>query len=138
MQQAILCADPLELVVMLYEGLGESIQAARQALRDGDIAGRARSASRALEIVAELSSSLDRERGGEVASSLARLYEFISDRLQEGNFAQQDRAFSEAGRVVSTLLEAWRELRPARELEPVAYGASNLDMSPLSSLSACG
>ena len=138
MQQAILCADPLELVVMLYEGLGESIQAARQALQAGDIAGRATSVSRALDILAELASSLDRERGGEIAASLARLYDFISVRLQEGNFVQQDAAFGEAARVAATLLDAWRELRPTPQAEPVVYSAAALEFDPRGMLSACG
>lgn len=138
MQQAILCADPLELVVMLYEGLGESIQSARQALSAGNIPGRAAATSKALEIVAELSAALDRDRGGEIASNLARLYAYISERLQEGNFSQQDRAFAEAGQVAATLLEAWRELRPARMPENLATSTASFGMSPLATLSACG
>jgi flagellar protein FliS len=138
MQQSILCADPLELVVMLYEGLGESISAARRALQAGDIAGRANSVSRAMEILAELSASLDRERGAELASGLARLYEFISTRLQEGNFTQQDQAFAEAGRVVATLLDAWREIRPAAAKDHVACALPNFEPASFATLSACG
>lgn len=138
MQQAILCAQPLELVVMLYEGLGEAIQTARQALRAGDIAGRAGATSRALEIVAELSYSLDRERGGEIASDLARLYDFISARLQEGNFLQQEQAFSEAAQVVLTLQEAWRKLRPQETSEPFNCNLTTGGMNMLTGLSACG
>lgn len=138
MQQAILCAQPLELVVMLYEGLGEAIETARQSLRAGDIAGRARAVSRAIEIVAELSSSLDLERGGDLGSGLARLYDFISARLQEGNFLQQDQAFSEAAQVVSTLQEAWRELCPQETSESFACSLTTGDMNMLAGLSACG
>lgn len=138
MQQAILCAQPLELVVMLYEGLGAAIHSARQALRAGDIAGRAGATSRALEILAELSSSLDRERGGQIASDLARLYDFISTRLQEGNYLQQEQAYSEAAQVVSTLQEAWRELRPRETSEPFNHNLSAGDMGVLTGLSACG
>lgn len=138
MQQAIACANPMELVVLLYEGLSESIESARQALRAGDVTGRATAASRALEILAELSSSLDRERGGEVASNLARLYEFVFARLQDGNFTQQDAAFAEAGKVVATLLEAWREIRPAAGREAPTLNPANLPMNPMATLSACG
>lgn len=138
MQQSILCADPLELVVLLYEGLENSIRDARQALQAGDIAGRATAVSRAMEILAELSSSLDRERGGEIASGLARLYEFIATRLREGNFTQHDQAFAEAGDVVATLREAWREVRPAAQLERVSAAPVAYDLGSHAMLSACG
>lgn len=138
MQQAILCAQPLELVVMIYEGLGDAIQTARQALRAGDIARRAGATSRALEMVAELSCSLDRERGGEIASDLARLYDFISARLQEGNFLQQDQAYSEAAQVVSTLLDGWRELRPSESAGSFDCSLTGGESSMLAGLSACG
>ena len=49
MQQSILTADPLELVVLLYSGLQDSIGQARQCVRLGDIVGRSAAVSRALE-----------------------------------------------------------------------------------------
>lgn len=111
MTGAVLSADPLELVVMLYNGLLASIRDARGALASGDRAARARAAGRGMEILLELSSSLDRERGGELAGQLARLYAFMLERLQDGNFRQQDAPFAEAEAVALPLLEAWRSIR---------------------------
>jgi flagellar protein FliS len=110
MQQAILTADPMELVVLLYSGLQDSISQARQCLHQRDVTGRSAAVSRALEILAELSNSLDRDRGGDLAQSLSKLYDFTSDRLQNGNFRQEEAPFVEAEQVVTTLLSAWREL----------------------------
>jgi flagellar protein FliS len=108
--EAILAADPLELVVMLYSELKVSIGRARRCLRDGDVSGRASATSLALEILAELASSLDRQRGGEIAGKLSGLYEFLSARLQDGNLRQADEPYAEAECVVDTLHEAWGAL----------------------------
>lgn len=137
--ESVLCADPLELVVMLYSGLNDSIGEARRCLARGDIRTRAEALSRALEILGELAASLDRERGGEIAANLAVLYDFMADRLQLGNSRQQDQPLAEAARVAATLLEAWREVRPA--VEPMDVPPARLaayDRTELSSLSFCG
>ena len=57
----ILSATPLELVKLLYQAAIEAVQAARQHLACGVIVERARSVGRAVEILAELSGSLDHQ-----------------------------------------------------------------------------
>ena len=108
----ISCAEPLELVVMLYTGLLGSIRDARRQLAADDIAGRQRSVSKALAIVGELTSALDLDRGGEMAARLHQLYSFIADRLVDGSYRQMDQPLAEAEAVATTLLEAWTAIRP--------------------------
>jgi flagellar secretion chaperone FliS len=111
MDQDILCAEPLELVVLLYKGLHGNIRDARQQLAAGDIAGRAQSVSKAMAIVGELANTLDLNRGGEVASGLQQLYAFLAARLLDGNYRQVDGPLAEAEAVTNTLLEAWTTVR---------------------------
>jgi flagellar secretion chaperone FliS len=111
MDQDILCAEPLELVVMLYKGLLGNIRDARQQLKAGDIAGRALSVSLAMAIVGELASTLDLDRGGELAAGLHQLYAYLATRLLDGNYRQVDGPLAEAEEVTATLLEAWTTMR---------------------------
>lgn len=113
MNQDILCAEPLELVVMLYKGLRTSIQEARRQLAVNDIAGRSQSVSRAMGIVGELASALALDRGGEMAAGLHQLYSFLADRLLDGNYRQVDGPLAEAEAVTETLLEAWTAICPS-------------------------
>lgn len=113
MEQEVLCAEPLELVVMLCGGLRGCIRDSRRQLAAGDIAGRARSVSKALAIVGELATTLDVERGGEIATGLRRLYAFVAARLLDGNGRQVDGPLAEAEAVAATLLEAWTAVCPA-------------------------
>ena len=110
MDQEILCAEPLELVVLLYKGLRRFIQDARRELAANDIAGRALSVSKAMAIVGELASTLDLNRGGDVAAGLHQLYSFLADRLLDGNYRQVDTPLAEAEAVAHTLLEAWTSI----------------------------
>lgn len=112
-EQEVLCAEPLELVVMLYTGLRGFIRDARRQLAADDIAGRARSVSRALAIVGELAVVLDLQKGGELATGLQRLYAYLTTRLLEGNFRQIDAPFAEAESLAGELLEAWSAISRA-------------------------
>jgi flagellar protein FliS len=103
----ILSASPLELVRMLYQGGSDAVREARRRLEEGDIAGRSRAITRAYEILAELLSSLDRTRGGEVAGRLAQLYDYMQARLIEANCRQEDAPLAEVLGLLATLGEAW-------------------------------
>ncbi len=113
LDQKILCAEPLELVVLLYTGLQGSIREARRHLAAQDAAGRAQSVSKAMTIVGELATSLDPACGGELAVGLNRLYSFVAASLLDGNYRQVDAPFADAEAVTNTLLEAWSALSPS-------------------------
>jgi flagellar protein FliS len=139
MEQVILCAEPLELVVMLYTGLRDSIRDARRQLSTNDITGRAISVSKAIAIVGELASTLDLSRGGEVAAGLNRLYSFLAVRLLDGNYRQVDEPLAESEAIAETLLEAWEGIRraiPTKTPESVYAGSSGATEAV--ALSVCG
>jgi flagellar protein FliS len=77
-------ADPTRVMLELFEGGARFLSQALRSLERGDLAAYSRLQSRAVAIIAELSSCLDREAGGEVAANLARLYAFMLVHLTEG------------------------------------------------------
>lgn len=77
-------ADPGTLVVQLLDGALRFLRRAQRAAAAGDQPAVARAVNRAHAIVAELSNSLDREQGGEVAENLNALYTFLLWYLSEG------------------------------------------------------
>ena len=106
-EDEIMTADPVKLVQMLYRGALEAVRDARAKLAMADIKGRSAAVTKAVEILGELSSSLDHERGGELSANLAALYDFAQRRLLAGNQEQADQPLAEAERVLQTLGEAW-------------------------------
>ncbi len=121
----VMSADPLKLVRMLYRGAIDAVSSARAHLRDGAIRERSREITRALRILHELLRSLDRENGGDVAKSLARLYAYMTDRLLEANAQQSGAPLEEVARLLATLHEGWSVISvdpPAPEsAEPAEY-----------------
>src|SRR5437870_5563827 len=81
--------SPVELVVLLYDGLVRYLNEARDAMVRGDLLAKRTALSRALGVVGELQSTLDRQKGGQVAEQLEALYTYISSRLLEANLNRQ-------------------------------------------------
>ena len=111
----ILTADPIELTRLLYQAATGAVRDARRCLEEGEIAARARSISKACGILIELAGALDHERGGEISSRLALLYDYMQRRLIEANFRQSDPPLVEVLGLLSTISEAWDGVRgPSR------------------------
>lgn len=108
---AVDAADPLELVILLYEKTLVSLSQARRCLEERDIAGRVRALQTACDCVMELVRSLDHHGQPEMTRRLLELYVFALDRMQAANFEQKVGPLNEAWTVLSTLAQAWRECR---------------------------
>jgi flagellar secretion chaperone FliS len=111
LESRILSADALELVRMLFQACTGSVREARRHLAEGDIAARARCITRAHEILVELTSSLDHERGGDLSRRLAELYDYMQRRLLDANLEQVDAPLAEVLGLLSTLSEGWEGIR---------------------------
>jgi flagellar protein FliS len=115
-------ANPLQLIVVLYDSAVKYLQEAIGCLHQGDIEGRTRAINRTLAIVSELQATLNFEEGGQVARSLEALYAYMKWRLIAANLAQEDAPLSEVISLLSTLKSAWQELA-ALGLKPPAASA---------------
>ena len=66
--------DQGQLLLLLYDGALRFLQQAREKMLAKDYAGKGVYISKALDIIGELSSSLNMEKGGELATNLNNLY----------------------------------------------------------------
>jgi len=123
LESKVLSADPVELVNLLYQASIQAVRDARHFLAQGEIADRSRAINKACEILIELNSSLDRERGGEIVERLAPLYDYMLGRLLEANLQQSDAPLAEVQSLLATLSEAWAGVRP--QAAPPAAVAAN-------------
>ena len=104
---AVESSTPVQLVVMLYDGALRFCADARGAILRRDITAKGTALSKVIAIVGELQSTLDLERGGEVAASLHQLYSYLTDRLMTASYSQAVEPLDEAVRVLSNLREGW-------------------------------
>jgi flagellar protein FliS len=102
--------EPHTLVEMLYGGLAEAISNARGALGRGDMAGKGHAVVRAIDILESLRTSLDLERGGELAGNLNRLYAYMEERLTEANLRNEPAVLDELSALNETLRDAWASI----------------------------
>ncbi|MBP7712425.1 MAG: flagellar export chaperone FliS [Gammaproteobacteria bacterium] len=100
-------ASPHRLIQMLLEGALARIAAAIGHLDRGDVAEKGRSIGLAISIIGGLQSSLDTDRGGDVAGNLDRLYEYMARRLLEANAKSDRGALEEVHRLLSEVKGAW-------------------------------
>ncbi len=113
--QEIQGAGPLGLVVLTYDALTASLARAKQAIEEGDLVAEADHTSRAMEALIELSTSLDMEAGGDIAASLASLYNYMMNRLTDNLCSRSTEAVEEVLELAQTLRESWQELARKNE-----------------------
>jgi len=119
-QAQIGSADPVRIVVMLFEG---AIRFVLMAQHSFDVpASRGHALGRAHRIVTELLSSLDFEQGGEIAQNLSLLYDYVLDLLIEANVRGKREGLDSVRMVLQELLEGYRGIEDAVRLEPRAAG----------------
>src|ERR1017187_9206690 len=111
LESRILTADPIELVNLLYQACVQAVREARRHLAEGRIAERSREINKACQLVIELATSRDHERGKEISRPLALLYDYIQRRLREANMQQSDAPLADVLGLLSTLSEAWAGIR---------------------------
>jgi flagellar protein FliS len=122
LQTHVQSRSPLELVVMLYDGLLRFLGEAGTAIDAADLAGKRDAISKALAVLSELQSTLNMEQGGEVASSLDALYTYVNGRLLDASMQNDRSPLDESARLLRTLREAWAEIA-TREVAPVPVEA---------------
>lgn len=110
-ETGVMAANPHKLILMLFDGAMLSIGTAIHALREGNIAVKGESVSKAIDIVANgLKASLDFTSGGDLAPRLAALYDYICDRLLYGNLRNDEAALMETSHLLAELKSAWQEI----------------------------
>lgn len=116
LESKILSTDPVGLIRLLYDDALRALRGARVHLAKGEIGERSRAISRVMAILTELSSSLDHAAGGEISFNLARLYDYMQQRLLDANLKQADQPLAEVQDLMKTLAEAWHGVADAREV----------------------
>src|SRR3954470_24957744 len=104
LETAVGSADPLGLVLMLYEGAIMAINKAQAALAERNLRVKGESISKAIQIIEEgLRASLDRKAGGDIARQLDSLYEYMCQKLLMASMANDTAPMAEIVKLLSDL-----------------------------------
>jgi flagellar protein FliS len=108
-QNSIDTATPGQLVVMLYDGVVTALGKAETALEAKRLDGAHEEFTRAQAIIMELLSTLDMS-AGDVAHSLASLYEYSHHQLVKANVEKRFAPAEPVRVIFADLRQAWASI----------------------------
>ena len=124
-------SDPATLILMLFDRAIALLDKAKNEIIEKQYEEKGNSLTKANEIIAELSGSLDMEKGGEIATSLSRLYNFVMREIVDADMNLNTKAIDNARRIMSELRESWVRIKdnPNVELQNTDNATTKVDLS---------
>lgn len=109
-ETAVSTANPVQLVVLLYEGAISAIASAKGEMERRNIAQKAQFINKAIDIIEGLRNALEFSQGGDIAISLNDLYLYMVQRLSTANLKNDPAILDEVTSLLRELLGAWEVL----------------------------
>lgn len=113
-------ASPHRLVQTLMEGVLDKVATAKGCIQRQDLSGKSAHITWASSILNGLRTSIDMEKGGEIAANLDDLYSYMLGRLTDANVGNVTDPLDEVSNLMSEIKGAWdampehiRNARPA-------------------------
>ena len=117
---SVMTADPMRLVIMCYEGAIESLKKVKQKMAEGDYEGKCEDLVKAQNIIVELLSSLEPEKGGSIAKNLDSLYNYMLRKMFAADVNKDMGAIDEIVGMLGELKSAWEEISHTCKSEPIS------------------
>ena len=114
-RQQILNAPPEQLTLMLYDGCLKFIDEGIEAIEAKKYEAANTSLQKAQRIISEFRVTLNMEY--EISHQLLPLYNYVFDRLVEGNMKSDTAPVNEAKEIISELRDAWAEAMKKARIE---------------------
>lgn len=115
---AVHTASPERLLIMLYDGLVRSMDAAKVAIATSNAEEAHRQLTKCQDIIWELRTTLDMQY--EISHALAALYDYFQRRLVEANIKKSAEPLDEILPRIQELREAW--VQASIQLRSMASG----------------
>jgi flagellar protein FliS len=103
--------DQLSLILMLYNRAILLLGKAREEISEKKHEEKHESLTKACNIVLELMQSLDQDKGGEIATSLSRLYGFVVHEILDADTNLNIKALDMAITTLSELRTSWEGIK---------------------------
>jgi flagellar protein FliS len=100
-------ASPHRLIQILIDGAIEKINVAKGLIERRNITEKVRNINWALSMIDGLRQSLDMEKGGEIASNLEALYDYMQRRLIVANAENDPLILDEVASLMLEIKSAW-------------------------------
>jgi flagellar protein FliS len=103
-------ATPHKLIDMLFKGAKDALAQAIGAIERNDFEAKSKKISKAAEIILNLQTYLDKDKGGEVANNLNELYTYMATSLIDANRLNDTEKLREIASLIDTVSDGWSSL----------------------------
>lgn len=107
-------ASPHQVVRVMLDAVLARIAEATGHLERGEVAAKGEKIGKALAIVEALVLGLDKERGGDLAQNLERLYDYASRTLLKANLENRSDLLKEVTALLREIKFGWDGIAPAK------------------------
>lgn len=133
-QTKMTTTDQGQLLIMLYDGALRYLAQARDKILAKDYAAKGVLISKVIDIINELSASLNMEKGGSLATNLNNLYVLCTARLLQANLKMNIESLDSVTQILSGLRSAYAQIVETPEARKAAEEISSR-MQPRGSVS---
>lgn len=128
--------NPLQQIVMLYDGAIKFLRLAATDIEKGDLVSKAEHSNRALDIINYLQSILDFERGGDVAPTLDALYTSVSMMILRASMNLDAATMNQSADFLMPVRDSWATIATVGYTEPEIILTPNMNYPQEKSLSS--
>ncbi|WP_281951138.1 flagellar export chaperone FliS [Nitrosophilus kaiyonis] len=107
MKNSVETATPLRQVILLYEKAIVTLKQIKDDINNNDIKAKIEHISKVTNIITALDSSLDFEKGGEIAKNLHMLYDFVDRSLLTIHAKNDKQLIDDVIEILENLKEGW-------------------------------
>ena len=106
-------ASPHQVVQVMLDATLSRLAEASGHLERGEVAAKGEKIGKALAIIEALMLGLDKDRGGELAQNLERLYDYASRTLLKANLENRTDLLQEVASLLREIKLGWDGIAPA-------------------------
>lgn len=118
-QTDVLSASPHKLVLMLFDGALFALSRSKFAIENKILDEKIKQIAKAIDIISlGLKASLDTSIGGELASRLDALYDYMCARIAFSNATNTTAPIDEVVSLLRDLRDAWAAIDEAKQVTP--------------------
>ncbi|MEG6548866.1 flagellar export chaperone FliS [Desulfocurvibacter africanus] len=123
--------DQGQLLIMLYDATIKFLNQAKIKIDEKDYAQKGILISKALDIISELASSLNKDKGGDIADNLNQVYLYCNTRLLMANLKMDKGIIDEVIKIITGVRDAYAQIIKEGATAPTA-GVDTLNTQAVS------